>query len=76
MRIAVPAGSIYYASLAGNHITCIDRSTGTAKIIEPPTPRQGARRVWSDSQGRIWMSDFGANALVKFDLVVMRKNNQ
>ena len=24
----------------------------TRRVIEPPTPRQGARRVWSDSRGR------------------------
>jgi len=28
--------------------------TGQATVIEPPTPDQGARRVWSDSQGRLW----------------------
>lgn len=62
-----PDGSVYYASLAGNHITRIDPATGAATAISPPTPRQGARRVWADSKGRIWVSDFGASALVRFD---------
>jgi len=64
---AAPDGSVYYASLAGNHVARIDTATGAATAIDPPTSRQGARRVWSDSKGRIWVSDFGANTLVRFD---------
>ena len=45
-----PDGVVYYASLAGSHIARIE-SDRTATVIEPPTPEQGARRVWSDSQG-------------------------
>ena len=48
---ATPAGDVYYASLAGSHIARIDRATGAATVIDPPTAGQGARRVWSDSQG-------------------------
>jgi virginiamycin B lyase len=29
-------------------------------VVQPPTPRQGARRVWSDSQGRIWVSEWNS----------------
>ena len=53
-----PTGDVYYASLAGNHIARIDRASGKASVIEPPTPGQGARRVWSDSSGRIWVSEW------------------
>ena len=53
-----PAGTVYYASLAGNHIARIDRATGEATPIDPPTSAQGARRVWSDSAGRIWVSEW------------------
>ena len=55
---ATPSGEVYYASLAGSHIARIDPSTGEATPIEPPTPGQGARRVWSDSKGRIWVSEW------------------
>jgi virginiamycin B lyase len=55
---ATPAGEVFYASLAGNHIARIDTTTSTAQPIEPPTPAQGSRRVWSDSQGRIWVSEW------------------
>lgn len=62
-----PAGDVYYASLAGNHIARIDRRTGAAVPIDPPTPRQGARRVWSDSRGRIWVSEWNAGQLGLYD---------
>ena len=53
-----PDGEVYYASLAGNHIARVDLETGAATIIEPPTKDQGARRVWSDSKGRLWVSEW------------------
>jgi virginiamycin B lyase len=62
-----PDGELYYASLAGSHIAHIDRETGEAAIIEPPTPNQGARRVWSDSQGRLWVSEWDAGQLGMYD---------
>jgi virginiamycin B lyase len=40
---------------------------GEATILEPPTPNQGARRVWSDSQGRIWVSEWDAGQLGMYD---------
>ena len=36
-------------------------------MIEPPTPNQGARRVWSDTQGRIWVSEWNAGQLGLYD---------
>jgi len=62
-----PTGDVYYASLAGNYIARIDPTTGAATVIEPPTPNQGARRVWSDSRGRIWVSEWNAGRLGLFD---------
>lgn len=62
-----PGGEVYYASLAGNYVGRIDTATGEATVLEPPTPRQGARRVWSDSTGRIWVSEWNAGQLAVFD---------
>ena len=62
-----PGGDVYYASLAGSHIARINTENGTATPIEPPTPGQGARRVWSDSQGRIWVSEWNAGQLALYD---------
>jgi virginiamycin B lyase len=64
---ATPDGVVYYASLAGSHIARIDGVTGAATILEPPTPNQGARRVWSDSQGRIWVSEWNAGQVAAYD---------
>lgn len=64
---ATPDGSIYYASLAGSHIARIDLDAGEATVIEPPTPGQGARRVWSDSHGRVWVSEWNAGQVSVFD---------
>jgi virginiamycin B lyase len=62
-----PSGEVYYASLAGSHVARIDTASGQASILEPPTPGQGARRVWSDSSGRIWVSEWNAGRLGVYD---------
>jgi virginiamycin B lyase len=62
-----PDGSVYYASLAGSHIARIDTQTGKATVIEPPTPGQGARRVWADSKNRIWVSEWLSGQVSMYD---------
>lgn len=62
-----PDGVVYYASLAGSHIARIDGATGAATVIEPPTPRQGARRVWSDSKGNIWVAEWNSGNLSRYE---------
>ena len=64
---ATPNGEIWYASLAGNHIARIDIASGNATVVEPPTPQQGARRVWSDSKGRIWVSEWNSGHVSMHD---------
>ena len=64
---ATPSGDIYYVSLAGSHLARVDRETGAATIIEPPTPNQGARRVWADSRGRLWVSEWNSGQLSRYD---------
>ena len=48
---------MFFASLAGNYLGRIDIETGTTTVLEPPVPRQGARRVWSDSRGGLWRAN-------------------
>lgn len=62
-----PDGSVYYASLAGSHIARIDTKTGQATVLEPPTPGQGARRVWADSQSRIWVSEWNSGQVSVYE---------
>ncbi len=64
---ATPDGRIFYASLAGNHIAEINVATGEATPIDPPTAGQGARRVWSDAQGVIWVSEYEAGQVGRYD---------
>jgi virginiamycin B lyase len=62
-----PQGTVWYVSLAGNYLAEIDRASGTPRIVEPPTPQQGARRVWSDSQGRLWISEWNSGNVSMHD---------
>ena len=62
-----PDGSVYYASLAGSYVGRIDPQSGEATVLEPLTPGQGARRVWSDSQGRVWVSEWNAGQVSMYD---------
>jgi virginiamycin B lyase len=62
-----PDGAVYYASLAGSHIARIDAASGAATVIEPPTPRQGARRVWTDSKGAVWVSEWNSGNLSRYE---------
>jgi virginiamycin B lyase len=58
---------VWWCSLAGSFIARIDRKTGESHVVEPPTRNQGARRVWSDSQGRIWVSEWSAGQVAMHD---------
>lgn len=62
-------GTVYYASLAGSYIARLDPNTGAATVIEPPTPKQGARRVWADSKGNIWVSEWNVGQVGRYDPV-------
>ncbi len=62
-----PDGRVYYASLAGSHIAQIATDTGKAKVIEPPTKGQGARRVWADPRGRVWVSEYNSGRVARYD---------
>jgi len=64
---ATPSGDVYYASLAGSHVARIDRESGAATVLDPPTPGQGTRRVWSDSSGRIWSSQWNGGQVARYD---------
>ncbi|MEO8250665.1 MAG: lyase [Burkholderiales bacterium] len=64
---ATPAGDIWWCSLAGSFIARIDRASGESKVVQPPTPKQGARRIWSDSKGRIWISEWNSGNLSLHD---------
>jgi virginiamycin B lyase len=64
---ATPAGDVWWCSLAGSFIAKIDRKTGDSTVLGPPTKDQGARRGWSDSRGRIWVSEWNSGNLSVHD---------
>jgi virginiamycin B lyase len=65
-----PDGQIYFVSLAGSYLAQIGLDTGNASVINPPTVDQGARRVWSDSTGRLWITEWNAGILGMYDPVI------
>jgi virginiamycin B lyase len=64
---ATPDGAIYYVSLAGSFLGKPDLDTGETTVIEPKTAKAGTRRVWSDSKGRLWVSEWNAGNLSVYD---------
>ena len=63
---ACPDGRVYYASLANSFIANVNIETGEATVVEPPSQRQGARRVWCDSQSAVWVSEWNAGRVARY----------
>jgi virginiamycin B lyase len=64
---ATPSGEIWFASLAGSHVAKVDLETGAKTRVDPPTAGQGARRIWSDSRGRLWVSEWNSGQVSVHD---------
>lgn len=66
---ATPGGEIYFASLAGSYLGKIEVDGDALRVEEhdPPTPGAGVRRVWSDSLGILWVSEWNAGQVGRFD---------
>jgi virginiamycin B lyase len=64
---ATAEGDVYFSSLAGSYLGAIDRATGEATAIPTPTPGGGARRVWADSTGRLWVTQWFAGSIAVYD---------
>ncbi len=64
---ATPDGTVYFASLAGSYVGRIDAATYKVQVIEPPTQGQGARRVWSDSAGMVWVAEWNSGNLSRYE---------
>ena len=62
-----PNGDVWFANLGQSYIARINPQTGQAAVVEPPTPRQGARRVWADSKGRVWVAEWTSGNLSVYD---------
>jgi virginiamycin B lyase len=67
---ATPSGDVYFASLAGSYLgRVVPGAAGsfTLEAIDPPTPQQGTRRVWTDSAGILWTSEWNAGQVGRYD---------
>jgi virginiamycin B lyase len=64
---ATPQGDIWWVSLAGSYLATVDLESGAATVIEPPTKEAGTRRVWSDSKGQLWISEWNAGSLSRYN---------
>jgi len=62
-----PDGQVFYASLAGNYLGEIELASGKATVLEPPVAGQGARRVWSDPQGNLWITGWSSGDLFCYE---------
>jgi virginiamycin B lyase len=65
--IATQRGPVFYASLAGSHIARIDPASRAATRLDPPTEGQGARRIWVDSLGALWFTEWNAGQIGRYD---------
>jgi virginiamycin B lyase len=66
---STPNGDVYFASLAGSYLGKAAFANGAIKIevINPPTDGAGPRRVWSDSKGIVWISEWNAGQVGRYD---------
>jgi len=62
-----PSGDVWYASLAGSHIARIELESVAATPYWPLTAGQGARRVWCDSADRVWVAEWNAGQVGRYD---------
>jgi virginiamycin B lyase len=68
---ATPGGEIYFASLAGSYLGRINLAPDlpggfSITVLDPPTSGQGARRVWSDGRGDLWISEWNAGNVARY----------
>lgn len=61
-----PDGEVWFVSLANSYLGQIDRKTGNVTVIEPPVPNTGVRRVWSDSKGTLWLSEWNTGMIASY----------
>ncbi|MEN9932465.1 MAG: hypothetical protein RIS17_1038 [Pseudomonadota bacterium] len=59
-------GQIWFVSLAGSYLAKVDMETGAATVVEPAAPGVGSRRVWPDSKGNLWVSEWNSGHLARY----------
>ncbi len=64
---AAKNGDIWFVSLAGNYLAHVNLDSGAPTVIDPPDKNAGTRRVWPDSKGRLWVSEWNAGKLAMYN---------
>jgi virginiamycin B lyase len=64
---AAPDGRIWMSELQGNRLVVLDPVTGETEAFSMPTPNSGPRRFDIDRDGVLWVPNYGAGNLVRFD---------
>ncbi len=62
-----PDGTVWFASLAGSYISQIAPTRDELILVDVPSPDGGARRIWSDSSGGLWVTEWFAGKLAHYD---------
>ena len=62
-----PAGEVYFVSLrTDGYLAKVNTATGAVTVIDSPAGA-GPRRVWSDSRGNLWVTEFFAGRLARYE---------
>ena len=64
--VTTPDGSVYFNSWTGNYTAKIDLKTGNLTILEPPTKDSQPRRIWTDSKGHLWITEWATGKLGQY----------
>lgn len=63
-----PQGTIWFTNFACNYIAGIDPETYKLNVVKLPHPNPvGARRIWSDSKGKLWLSTWGTGEILSYN---------
>jgi len=63
-----PGGEIWFTNFANNYIAAIDAKTYKLTVVELPHPSPtGARRIWSDSKGDLWLATWASGELLRYN---------
>lgn len=67
--IAATADGVSFVSLAGGYLGQIEETAAGVQITEldPPTAGAGPRRVWGDSAGVLWVSEWISGQVGRYD---------
>jgi virginiamycin B lyase len=63
-----PDGRVWFTNFAANYILGFDPKTYRTTLVNLPHPSPtGARRIWSDSKGKLWLGTWASGELLRYD---------